>query len=139
MKANELMVNDWIEYRCHASVYINQIAPYYKVLGIIDGYIKYDRNASTNNEREILPVNLTEEILKTNGFEVIGNDTLAKTIGNVYIAVNLGYYYIYINKYYPTGSDTIHFADNIKVHELQHTLRLYGFNDLADNFKVEFT
>lgn len=83
------------------------------------------------------PIPLTEEILKVNGFE--------------YKVSVRGYVYDESDEDYSKYDFVIrHFRDLYfipvlysrvidvhSVHELQHALRLCGFGELADNFKIE--
>lgn len=133
MKANELMIGDWVlaeiyeerrEPRQIEDIYgelFNATIWYgYEIQG---GYKITDAN----------PIPLTAEILEKNGFEYddlpayrhIDEDGRVFTI---YVLQNRGTLYIDCGGYLPT----IH-----HVHELQHALRLCGLTELADNFKVE--
>lgn len=95
--------------------------------------------------QDLNPITLTEDILKANGFEARGSNTFTRPFGKFFVVVELDYNDIEISKYYGIGTDDeeceygsdIHFEENIKVHELQHVLRLCGLDELADNFKVE--
>ena len=79
----------------------------------------------------VKPISLTEEILKANGFDHNGNKLsyYVKDGDWVFTIREIG------------GMLAISLADDYAVlayvHELQHTLRLCGLNDLADNFKIK--
>lgn len=131
MKANELMIGDWVDF------YKSPFADphYYGKVICLD---RYDVICN--------PIPLTPEILEKNGFEISGEygecvadglfvdvpiwsyeaeDIYISWAGvELSISYNLGMPCNEIKLYQP------------KVHELQHALRLCGLNDLVDNFKV---
>ena len=134
MKANELMIGDW--------VYDKMLKGYGKIEVLTPYVIKCDIHTDTHHMDFFEPIPLTEEILKANGWQK--NDphwvstlrrycdkdgsewslsfTLQKGIWDAYIH-NGGD--LNINKFHP-----------MYVHELQHALRICGLTDLADNFKI---
>lgn len=143
MKANELMIGDWVMYRNSPKkvVYIND-RPLRELHNNEIGF--------THNDDEWIaahnatPISLTEKIMKANGFDIVqsgdtltiwkqkddeyGNEVYDITIyaskGKIYFDTSIRYY----------GA----IRKNIRyVHELQHALRLCGLTELADNFKVE--
>lgn len=140
MKAKQLMLKDWVKFKGHQCKVIDLSWNDYEVCSPIQ---LLDKNVYGCLECE--PIPLTEEILKANAFEVRNNNTFIKGIGNFFVCVELDYNDIEISKYFGIGTDDeeceygsdIHFEDNIKVHELQHALRLCGLDELADNFKIE--
>ena len=106
MKANELMIGDKVMVKV-----LSQIP---------DTYVLHTWTANDySRDIQVKPIPLTPEILEKNE-EVKGltmfrkNEQGIDCLALIYIPV--------LNLYY--------------VHELQHALRLCGFNELADNFKV---
>ena len=100
-----------------------------------------------NEGYEPQPIVLTPEILEKNGF----NDSYTKRYykrfysnGCFDIAISLVYREIEVSKVCGAGTDceeeeygsSIVFGNDICVHTLQHTLRLCGLDELADNFKI---
>lgn len=134
MKANELMIGDWVE---------TQYTPrYYKVKGI-DIYGNGDACRLTFEEHivdtwcdRVNPIPLTEEILKANGFG------FGRTCYKDY-TLSLRKEYLYKDSRIGLRIKSIYFVCDLVniplsyVHELQHALRLCGLNELADNFKLE--
>lgn len=117
MKANELMVRDWVYCFDPDEPDDKQIN---KVSAIRLEYneeaIKFEPFSDWFEEGWFAPIPLTAEILEKNGLDkvpelsmVLNRDTMP-----LYHAPMLHY-----------------------VHELQHALRLCGLTELADNFKVE--
>ena len=93
------------------------------------------------------PITLTPEILKKNGFYDISYQRYFKTLysnGCFDITLSLVYREIEVSKISCAGTDceeeeygsSIALGNDICVHTLQHTLRLCGLNELADNFKI---
>lgn len=137
MKANELMVGDWVD----LSEEPNEMIPC-QVVGIMPEELyeiqPNDTACDIIGYDMIRPIPLTPEILEKNGWDGINayrqyghasgvfNDDYQCEIGlyedgRCFLVINDGEYSIYeING----------------VHELQHALRLCGLNDFADNFKV---
>lgn len=113
MKAHELMIGDWVRMRLSFGTqwYIDKV-------GVIN----------PENELEYEPIPLTEEMLKANGFEY--DDLDYEWYHDKFPALYKGENDFY--KYY--DGHEIHYKF---VHQLQHALRLFGLNDMADNFKVK--
>ena len=110
MKATELMIGDWI------------VKP--------SGHIRtIDRAEFSNDDvwfEDIKPIPLTPEILEKNGWWYDVEDMW------LHDEVDFG-----IERW--NGGFQCYDINQIKlhsVHQLQHTLRLCGLNDLADNFKI---
>ena len=93
------------------------------------------------------PIVLTPEILEKNGFYDSYTKRYYKRFysnGCFDIAISLVYREIEVSKVCGAGTDceeeeygsAIAFGNDICVHTLQHTLRLCGLNELADNFKI---
>lgn len=124
MKANELMIGDWIFYG-DKSV---------KVLQLSENS-KYDW---------VKPIPLTPEILEKNGFKEA--ELKEPNTTNLVRKWWSRHGEIYIKEYYLARSREITYVvgggyrmriENIyMVHQLQHALRICGFNELADNFKI---
>lgn len=139
MNAKNLMIGDWVMYS----------GQYFKV----DGYfritntlcLKYNGKTAYYKDGTIVaedsePIPLTAEILEKNGFKKdIGGYLWTDDIHNqeqVYVEVAFRHDGTCRRCEIRNHNDT--FASNrIQfVHELQHTLRLCGLNDFADNFKI---
>lgn len=121
MKANELMIGDWVRMRLSFGTqwYIDKV-------GVIN----------PENEMVYEPIPLTEEILKANGFTTKTTDYSHIEIGNkIIISFHFGKTLRITD--YNKGFEVGHVVKEIwHVHDLQHALRLCGLNDIADNFKV---
>ena len=100
-----------------------------------------------NEGYEPQPIILTPEILEKNGFYDSYTKRYYKRFysnGCFDIAISLVYREIEVSKVCGAGTDceeeeygsAIAFGNDICVHTLQHTLRLCGLNELADNFKI---
>lgn len=127
MKANELMIGDWVNY--HDS----WAEPNNKPIQITDIYgemcnctIWYGYEIQGGSKlRDCTPIRITDEILEKNGF--VKHDKIHP---------------YYMDYYHERDGFTIfngcswHGYILGSVHELQHALRLCELNDLADNFKV---
>lgn len=127
MKANELMIGDWVFHFGKPS----------KVLGVKDIHKGHDAillfGDNGFSRKGFEPIPLTEEILKANANPHIKYENIC------------GYLSINIRKEGLKDKDAKgHFPIRIVildgkvifVHQLQHALRLCGLNELADNFKV---
>lgn len=111
MKANELMIGDWV------------IHDYYKT--------PIQIKSIPNAEQIYYPIPLTAEILEKNAYP---EDGIWYSFGDFYVAPYGDCFVIHIHSY----DDKRDFLCRIHyIHEIQHALRLCGLNDLADNFKVE--
>ncbi|MCQ2219742.1 MAG: hypothetical protein MJZ12_00030 [Prevotella sp.] len=117
MKANELMIGDWV------------VKP--------SGYIRTIGRAEFSNDdawfEDTKPIPLTPEILEKNGFERRGGVSYHKSItGLIILHWNDDLCFLnYSKKNIPPIMIPFHY-----VHELQHALRFCGLHELADNFKV---
>lgn len=134
MKANELMIGDWIFYGDKPV----------KVLQLSENS-KYDW---------VKPIPLTYEILKKNGWRhhATYGSIEDETLEEIYMLYRYSFEVIFNNKeaisirHFVSKEDDgydkllIDYRDNgykpMYVHTLQHALRLYGLDELADNFKV---
>lgn len=124
MKANELMIGDWVEITEPA------IKGYYQALeikrnetlGVVIGRYYFMWGDY------IKPIPLTAEILEKNGWR--WNDTREGYVSDTF---NLEWDIVSHVAWLHIGEGFIVFT---YVHELQHALRLCGLNELADNFVV---
>lgn len=109
MKANELMIGDWVKHSLYGNVQVRSIP---------------------NGEQIWTPIPLTAEILEKNAYPDNGS---WYCFGDFDVAHYGDCYVIHQNP----NDDKREFLCRINyVHELQHALRLCGLNELADNFKV---
>lgn len=145
MKANELMIGDWVIIKGHPCK-VSYLAPFdigdIRLSVISNGY---DGNPYLD---EIGPIPLTAEILEKNGFD----EAYSSDIHKCYFRQKdnedgMELYDIEVNiysgnqnachlevKHFGMGTVKIKFYH---VHELQHALRLCGLNEIADNFKTK--
>lgn len=136
MKANELMIGDWVSQSNGNAVKIDWIKT--GEYGYYDKYGKMEIACTPLLE----PIPLTPEILEKNGF-VYEKDFEAFIDEENYIRINIpnesdgaevSISYMGSNfgeiTFYPA------YKEHLFVHELQHVFRLCGLNDLADNFKI---
>lgn len=135
MKANELMIGDWVQIR-HGRKLKLELDQFYA-----QGCHEF-REHPIDYFSTFDPIPLTEEILKANGFNIrrdayylscgfLGNDWERS-------GVEVQFYdraVIDIECNYFKHTNRIHLVADY-VHELQHALRLCGRNDLADNFSL---
>ncbi len=117
MKANELMISDWVAQK-HGGLLlkVSEVRPPYIIADCEDGQF---------HEDTLEPIQLTPEILEKNGFheewdediKLMVYDTIRVEIGNNY-------------KLYKDGKMYLHrvLAPLYYVHELQHALRLCGID-----------
>ena len=107
-------------------------------------YVGEDR---CHSEDKIEGIPITPEILEKNGFYDSYTKRYYKRFysnGCFDIAISLVYREIEVSKVCGAGTDceeeeygsAIAFGNDICVHTLQHTLRLCGLDELADNFKI---
>ena len=126
MKQTDLMIGDWVRIKGHLD--------YDKVQEIardenMQWYISFACSATLFRAYEFEPVLLTPEILEKNGWERNGIFMEKRIDKNTHLSwtdicgsvLSQGNYYM---------------CDCNYVHTLQHALRLCGFDELADNFKI---
>ena len=122
MKANELMIGDWVRLVADDSNECLQVS-YVRHDGV--GFKQYSHFFD-----EIEPIPLTEEILKANGFEYREFTSGESMHYNHSVTV-------YLNK---DGDIFMLIGGEQRwmkyVHELQQALRLCGLNELAENFRI---
>ena len=149
MKANELMIGDWVEIKTYGisdkyertEAYI-----YVKVAGIDSGFITVEYNNDIKEQyricenTEIEPIPLTAEILEKNGWvrtkysygrdcmEIHGADELPEGVDNTLSmarwSIDKNYQYHFLGLYMWVGSVMQH--DVHYVHQLQHAFRIFG-------------
>ena len=139
MKANELMIGDWVEYRFTGWTEKGGVYKDYQYVQISTTgklYVKADndRVASADGE-EFFPIPITPDILEENGFEIVSaRDDNAGTMEK-YFYPRIGYVYRFSNGEWEV--DLIGYGRGFSgaakyrgvisyVHELQHALRLCG-------------
>ena len=145
MKLTDLAILDW--------VLINNTPHKIQAIDSIDAeiladdelyYVGEDR---CHSEDKIEGIPITPEILEKNGFYDSYTKRYYKRFysnGCFDIAISLVYREIEVSKVCGAGTDceeeeygsAIAFGNDICVHTLQHTLRLCGLDELADNFKI---
>lgn len=147
MNATELMIGDWVFTRGEKI----------QVTQLYDGYICTEHHKDSH-DYYFNPIPLTPKILKNNGWEIIDVPaTQGKPIGKIKvkrqgdldyeIQYRIGHYFrldAFLRKELMKPNEvytffppvTIIIDHNWGVHELQHALRLLGFSDVADNFKI---
>ena len=151
MKCKELMIYDWIEDRNGFPMKLSMIgethacAAVLDVAGVVGSYWDFD-----DNSIEPYPIKLSGEILEKNGW-VFNEEEMNYGVkikecwsccdGEVKMSVFFpdgdgeGRMLILYERLLDQTSDTILY-DNAYVHILQHQLRCYGLNELADNMVV---
>ena len=125
MKANELMIGDWVS---------DEYGYLMQVIFVGNGYASFEDDEGNLcqlddkcNQPE--PIPLTYEILKKNGWKDAefwceyqeGNNSIQACLPDMRGRIN--------------GIEIEHFKCEY-VHQYQHLLRLCGLDELADNFKV---
>ena len=113
MKANELMIGDWV---MAPDDYPVMVSTYY-----LPFYLSYE------------PIPLTEEILEKNGFERSYNTYM---LGDFRLGIPNQYSPFNVKEEYYILDIARNRMPIQYVHELQHALRLCGLTDLANNFNV---
>ena len=131
MKATELMIGDWLRYSPKSISLNNNYGGLYRAEGVSQDTISLGAKnyRFVVSDKEIDPIPLTAEILEKNGWEHDGifmdkridENTFFSWAGKFGAELYQNNYYMCYCKY---------------VHTLQHALRLRGFDELADNFKV---
>ena len=136
MKAAELMIGDWVclkdDIKCELPL---------KVDGVLTDDISLEGEGFLGGaEGLIRPIPITPEILEKNGFVFVKSSDM-DTVWNgwwIYENLELGTCCLDREDNWPCYINIV--DSNIKcehVHQLQHALRLCGFDELADNFKIQ--
>ena len=152
MKANELMIGDWVIFgdeplkvqHLYNNGYDDVVAEI-----VEEGTNEYGVYEEIKDVPVVYcsPIPLTPEILEKNGFYDRNTQWYYKRFGSYVcfdIAISLVYKEIEVSKVCGAGTDceeveygsSIVFGNDICVHNLQHVLRLCGLDELADNFKI---
>lgn len=126
MKATELMIGDWVNYKYSAP------EPWkprkWQIVVFESGFIEL-----ADPDTSCKPIPLTAEILEKNGFVFReNNDTMC---GEYYLH-NQSTFAIKMFNGYLVGMCMGEDLEFNYVHELQHALRLCGLEELADNFQI---
>ena len=139
MKANELMIGDWV-----GRVFDDKRIDYRQVDWIRTGEIgmRYQKVWAIGC---IEPIPLTAEILEKNGFErsVVIPSNFYRNIDNerlIFSPHSSCYGLGYVHWDESNDADIMHRLEVqqpiMYIHQMQHALRLFGLDELADNFKV---
>lgn len=150
MKVTELMIGDYVKYQGY-----NYIVEEISAKGwvhLIHSEAKVRVNMTSDYIIDLLePIPITSEILKKNGLEkVIDEDGTEcyryyNHAADGYIKISLydggdSDWSIEIINYEKFNDNEIVYSNNfifLKVHELQHILRLCNLNELANNLKLK--
>ena len=150
MKLTDLIIGDWVRYSPKSISLNNNYGGSYRVEGISQDTITLGAKnyRFVASDKEIDPILLTPEILEKNGWNL-------DTVLQCYTSTPLWLYgegIINLLLQFPAkqSAGSLEIFDNQKIrslfdftwkdrlciHDLQHALRLCGFNKLADDFKV---
>lgn len=139
MKANELMIGDWVLWK-NKPVQVVRVSGIKYEFGHYDVLLAYCNGygdgIETHDISSISPIHLTVEILEKNGFIPSPHKWDLQSKDETYpYEIHLedeGHFmYCEIKSY-----DAFMQIKICDVHEFQHALRLCGLNELADNFKI---
>lgn len=132
MKPTDLMIKDWVLWK-NRYVQIARISGIVYSFGHIDILLAHCNDVGdgieTHDISKISPIPLTTEILEKNGW-VRTEYCHEYHDGKNIIQSRLPYMWISIN-----GINIEAFKCEY-VHQYQHLLRLFGLNELANNFKI---
>ena len=135
MKATDLMIGDWVETGHLVYNKVQEIARD----NDMQWYISFACSATLFRAYEFEPIPLTPEILEKNGIKK-RRDEYA-----VFGWEGMKQWYVTLEDFKPqydfwfiTSSDRdLNISGQIRyVHQLQHTLRICGLDELADNSKI---
>lgn len=136
MNAGELMLDDWIRH-------IDEMEPG-QVYELRDDFIEIDIDLSQEGQEgqecwidgdpdDFEGIPLTEEMLKLNGWDKYPFQCYLSNKKVIEFCLrNAGIGFYCSNENGENDIVNIHY-----VHELQHLLRIFGYGDLADNFKIK--
>ena len=129
MKATDLMIGDW---------YVNSDGDICKVVKNLGNIVWGQGDDVADSTDDPNPILLTPEILEKNGFVLRGKTYILKWRGaDIHWRKTDGYASITApNNLKLEGWCSISNGYFCYVHTLQHALRLCGFDELAENFKV---
>ena len=137
MKANEVMIGDWVEpNQCKVPT------TYTRVEMIMTDGVHMEEAERQFDFEELHPIHVTKEILEANGFIKSGYMcrcvyNLADFDNHAQLDYNLKFSTFEIKRMKNRGWTAKLYIEAQYVHELQHALRLAGLSDLADNFVIE--
>lgn len=141
LRAEELMIGDWVTYKGSTPC---------KILSITPSFVRIANEKTntiiTSDFEDISPLPLTTEILEKNGWDVEDACYAKYNLPDAYSSLEFYFHESRLRKWWE-GVDEWDNHNKVRditfqchcsyVHELQHALRLCGLNELADNFKVE--
>ena len=123
IEPKRLMVGDWVCLKDDV-----QYESPMKVDGILVHNISLEGEGFLGDADEIIsPIPLTAEIMENNGFNRYYDSHFYSLLNGFTVAI--------ADEPYITSAFNVDITVYY-VHELQHALRLCGFDELADNFKV---
>ena len=132
MEAKELMIGDKVMVKV-----LSQIP---------DTYVLHTWTANDySRDFKVMPIPLTPEILEKNGFErgVEIPSNFYRNIDNerlIFSPHSSCYGLVYVHWNESNDADIMHRFEVqqpiMYIHQMQHALRLFGLDELADNFKV---
>jgi hypothetical protein len=150
MKITELMIGDYVKYQ--GCIYIIEEISAKGWVHLIHPEAKVRINMTSDYIMHLLePIPLTTEILKNNGLEKIIDEDGTECYryynraADGYVKISLydggdSDWSIEIINYEKFNDNEIIYSNNfifLKVHELQHILRVCNLNELADNLKLK--
>ena len=141
MKATELMIGDWVclkdDTKCEFPL---------KVDGVLTDDISLEGEGFLGGvDGLIRPIPITPEILEKNGFErsVVIPSNFYRNIDNerlIFSPHSSCYGLGYVHWDESNDADIMHRLEVqqpiMYIHQMQHALRLFGLDELADNFKI---
>lgn len=138
MKATDLMIGDW--------VLINDAPHKIQAIDSIDAEIQADDELyyigedRFNFRDKIEGIPITEDFFLENDWENICKmfiQYFVKNVGKFHLQIINNKLYIWFDYSPNDWTEDANVKAPIKyIHDIQHILRLYGLNELADNFKV---
>jgi hypothetical protein len=135
MKTSELQLGDWVSCLGDPVRVASLILKDKKHIGIMSPL----KNIYMYKKKDIKPISLTADILIDNRF---GQDTIGS--GLILHIDNSENLYVLVNYRYNGECRNVEISNRMYnlsrpiryVHELQHSLRLCGLSELADNLKI---
>lgn len=141
MKCQELMVGDWITNRNGFPMQITNVGEDY-VYATFEGN-EGDPWEFDDKDDQPQPIEITEDILRKNNWKVQGYTLLpnehyyVKDGGGNYLLLSQGAFSArFACREANDGVFSVVTVPCKYVHQLQHLLRLFGLDELVDNFKV---
>lgn len=131
MKANELMIGDWVRLQYNHFITEELVTKDFQVIEIHDGaktnYI-WGKDGNMGIVEHIQPIPLTKEILEKNGFAV---HRQFATFTEYWLDIPQKWVRVAPNSYieiYNGENKNVHIEGKVYVHEFQHALRLCGID-----------